>query len=49
MHFDKFLFVDLFLDLNSVETVALLCRKAERAERHFEASYEPLGGLLKTV
>jgi|GEM_PF-6068033 len=32
-----------------VETVVLLCQKAEEAKRHIEVSYEPLGRHMKTT
>ena len=34
MHFDKFQFVDLFLDLNSIETVVLMTRKQTSGTDH---------------
>ena len=36
-------FVDIFLLEHSVETVVLLCRKAEQADRHIAVDYEPQG------
>ena len=40
---DKSQFVDLFRNRKSIETVVLLCRKAEQADRHIEVNYEPQG------
>ena len=43
MQTNKSEFVDIFLLEHSVETVVLLCRKAEQADRHIVVNYEPQG------
>ena len=40
----KFKFVDLFLDLNSIETVVLLCRKHIDAEKQISVTIEAEDG-----
>ena len=36
-------FVDMLLNWKFIETVVLLCRKAEQADRHIVVNYEPQG------
>ena len=38
-----FQFVDMLLNWKFIETVVLLCRKAEQADRHIAMDYEPQG------
>ena len=46
-NYDVFYTVDMFRLLNSVETVVLLWRKAEQADRHIVVNYETQGRHMK--